>query len=130
MKISKFEDLEIWKESARLTGEIYRLTNTVKFSKDYSLCDQIRRAVVSISSNIAEGFERNNNNELIRFLLISKGSSGEVRSQLYIAHTLQYIDKLEHDKLNSELLTLSGKIGKFITYLRVKRKNDEFTIRQ
>lgn len=63
MKIEKFEDLEIWKLSLKITKDIYDLTSKGKFAKDFGLRDQIRRAIVSVSSNIVEGFEKNNNNE-------------------------------------------------------------------
>lgn len=85
LAIKYFEDLEVWKEARRLTNRIYRMTQDAKFSKDFGLRDQIQRAVVSIMSNIAEGFERGGNQEFIQFLYIAKGSCGEVRSQLYVA---------------------------------------------
>ena len=85
MKILKFEDLSIWKLSLRLTKEVYDLTAKKEFFADFGLKNQLRRAVVSISSNVVEGFEKNNNNEFIRYLKIAKGSVGEVRNQLYIA---------------------------------------------
>lgn len=93
MKIQKFEELNIWKLSLLITKDIYDLTSKGNFSKDYGLRDQIRRAVVSISSNIVEGFEKNNNNEFVRFLKIAKGSAGEVRNQLYIALAINYINQ-------------------------------------
>jgi len=74
MKITKYEDLKIWKDSISLVKEIYKLTSCGKFSRDYGLRDQIQKAAVSISSNIVEGFEKSNNNEFIRFLKIAKGS--------------------------------------------------------
>ena len=129
MKITKFENLKIWQLSLRITKKIYDLTSRGRFSKDFNLRDQIRRAVISVSSNIVEGFEKNNNNELIRFLKIAKGSVGEVRSQLYIALAVNYITKFEFDKLNKELIDLSNQIGKFINYLTTKRKNKEFLTR-
>ncbi len=75
MKIQKFEELNIWKLSLGVTKEIYDLTAKGNFSRDFGLRDQIRRAIVSVSSNIVEGFEKNNNNEFVRFLKIAKGSS-------------------------------------------------------
>ena len=129
MKITKFENLKIWQLSLRITKKIYDLTSRGRFSKDFNLRDQIRRAVISVSSNIVEGFEKNNNNELIRFLKIAKGSVGEVRSQLYIALAVNYITQFEFDKLNKELIDLSNQIGKFINYLTTKRKNKEFLTR-
>lgn len=126
MKIQKFEELNIWKLSLKVTKNIYDLTAKGGFSKDYGLRDQIRRAVVSISSNIVEGFEKNNNNEFVRFLKIAKGSSGEVRNQLYIALAVNYINKEEFDNLNVQLENLSSQIGAFIVYLQKKKINKEF----
>jgi len=126
VKILKFEDLPIWKLSLKLTKDIYDLTAKEKFSRDYGLRDQIRRAVFSISSNIVEGFEKNNNNEFVRFLKIAKGSTGEVRNQLYIALSINYISQLEFNKINSELEDLSKQIGGFIVYLQKKKLNKEF----
>ena len=85
MKISAFTDLEIWKLSVEVTVAIYKITRNNEFKKDFGLVDQIRRAIISVSSNIAEGFERNNNNEFIQYLRIAKGSAGEVRSQLLVS---------------------------------------------
>jgi len=127
MKIRKFEELGIWKLSLKITKEIYDLTSKKEFSKDFGLRDQIRKAIISVSSNIVEGFEKNNNNEFIRFLKISKGSVGEVRNQLYIALTVGYITKEEFEKTNQDLENLAGQIGGFIQYLEKKRKNKEFT---
>lgn len=114
MTIIRFEDLEIWKSSIEIAKLIYELTKKEKFSRDFGLKEQIQRAAVSISSNIVEGFEKNNNNEFARFLKIAKGSAGEVRNQLYIALSLNYISENEFNKLNEELLKLSRQIGKFI----------------
>lgn len=129
MKINHFEDLEVWKLSIEVTKEIYSITGNKPFAKDFGLKDQIRRATVSISSNIAEGFEKNNNNEFIRYLKISKGSAGEVRSQLYIARMLNYISEEEFGKINESVHMLSNQIGKFMSYLENKRKNREFLTR-
>ncbi|MDD5396700.1 MAG: four helix bundle protein [Candidatus Moranbacteria bacterium] len=126
MKIQKFEELNIWKLSLEITKEIYDLTSKGNFSKDFGLRDQIRRAVVSISSNIVEGFEKNNNNEFVRFLKISKGSAGEVRNQLYIALAIPYISQKEFDELNGKLENLACQVGAFIVYLQKKKINKEF----
>ncbi len=126
MKINRFEDLNIWKLSLKITKEIYDLTAKKEFSRDFSLRDQIRRAIISVSSNIVEGFEKNNNNEFIRFLKIAKGSAGEARNQLYIALAVGYITKQEFDKVNEELEDLANQIGGFIAYLEKKRQNKEF----
>lgn len=126
MKIQKFEDLPIWKLSLKITKEVYDLTAKEKFSKDYGLRDQIRRAIVSVSSNIVEGFEKNNNNEFVRFLKISKGSTGETRNQLHIALAVGYVSQNEFNKVNAELEDLAGQIGGFIVYLQRKKENKEF----
>ncbi len=126
MTIKNFEDLEIWKLSIELVREVYDRSAQGLLSKDYILRDQIRRAVISISSNIVEGFEKNNNNELIRYLKISKGSAGEARAQLIIAHTLNYITDEELKLTSNKMVNLSSQIGKFISYLELKRKNKEF----
>lgn len=126
MKIQKFEELNIWKTSLFVTKQIYDLTAKERFSKDFGLRDQIRRAIVSVSSNIVEGFEKNNNNEFVRFLKIAKGSAGEARNQLHIAFAVEYITNEEFKKVSSELEILSAQIGKFISYLVQKKKNGEF----
>lgn len=118
MHVEHFEDLEIWKEARRLTEEIYRLTSEPKFSKDYNLRGQIRSAVVSIMSNIAEGFERGGNQEFAQFLYVEKGSCGEVRSQLYAAVDQGYVLLNKSEKLLNSFKRLSGMIGNLIHYLR------------
>lgn len=127
MKINKFEDLPIWKFSLKITKIIYDLTSKEKFNKDFCLRDQIRRAIISVSSNIVEGFEKNNNNEFIRFLKIAKGSIGEVRNQLYIALCVGYIDKGEFDFINRQAESLASQIGGFIVYLDKCRQRGDFT---
>jgi len=126
MKITKFEDLEIWKLSLRITKEVYDLTAKKEYSKDFHLRDHTRKSIISASSNIVEGFEKNNNNEFIRFLKIAKGSVGETRNQLYIALAVKYITEQEFKKVNSDLESLAGQIGGFIIYLQRKRNSGEF----
>lgn len=118
MQIKNFEDLEIWKESRRLTRNIYDLSKAPKFFKDFGLGDQMRRAAVSIMSNIAEGFERGGNQGFIQHLYIAKGSCGEIRSQLYVALDQKY---LEQNKVESLLLIvkrLSVMIKHLIDHLK------------
>lgn len=126
MKINKFEDLKIWKDSLIITKKIYDITSKLNFSKDFGLRDQIRRAVVSISSNIVEGFEKGNNNEFVRFLKIAKGSTGEVRNQLHIALAIKYISQEEFDNIINGLEKLSGQIGAFISYLEKVKRDKQF----
>jgi four helix bundle protein len=118
MTVRSFEDLEIWKEARRLTGLIYRLTRNPKFSKDFRLGGQIQGAVVSIMSNIAEGFERGGNQEFIQFLYIAKGSCGEVRSQLYAALDQGYVDPKEAGELIESLKRLSIMISNLVDHLK------------
>jgi len=118
MLVKNFEDLEIWKEARRLTQEIYQLTREARFSKDFGLRDQIRRAAISIMSNIAEGFERGGNQEFIQFLYVAKGSCGEVRSQLYVALDQEYVDQRVADNLLMILKRLSVMIKHLIDHLK------------
>jgi four helix bundle protein len=123
VKIKRFEELNIWKLSLKITKEIYDLTAKKEFSRDFNLRNQIRGAIISVSSNIVEGFEKNNNNEFIRFLKIAKGSAGETRNHLYIALAVGYINNQEFNKTNKELEDLAGQIGGFIVYLQKRRQN-------
>lgn len=118
MTFTRFEEIDAWKLSLKLTKAIYLITNTNNFRQDFSLTDQIRRACVSISSNIVEGFEKNQKNEFKRYLKISKGSTGEVRNQLYIALLVGYINKDTHKDLNDQCLIISKKLAKLIAYLK------------
>ncbi len=126
MKIRKFEELPIWKLSLLITREIYDITSLPKFSKDFGLRDQLRRAIVSVSSNIVEGFEKNNNNEFIRYLKIAKGSAGEARNQIYIALSATYISESQFNKVNKLLEDLARQIGGFIIYLEKQRQGKQF----
>ena len=118
MQVKNFEDLEIWKDARLLTRGIYQLTREPKFSKDFALRDQIRRAVVSIMSNIAEGFERGGNQEFIQFLYVAKASCGEVRSQLYVAVDQSYIAQQNCDEMSKSFRRLSIMISNLIDYLK------------
>jgi len=126
VKITKFEDLKIWQLSLKLTKAIYDVTAKKEFFGDFNLRNQIRRAIVSVSSTIVEGFEKNNNNEFVRFLRMAKGSVGEARNQLYVALAIGYINKQEFETVNKELEELANQIGSFISYLEKKKKNKEF----
>jgi four helix bundle protein len=116
--VNKFWDLNVYQRARELTQEIYSLTRTLPFCRDFGLIDQIRRASVSVMSNIAEGFERGTRNEFILFLYIAKGSCGEVRAQLDVALDQKYIDKTVHHQLYEKCNLVSGMIGNFISYLK------------
>ncbi len=89
MRYKRFEDLPVWNAAIDLAVGIYALTSLPEFNSRYSLKDQIERAAVSVSNNIAEGFERGTNNELLAFLYISRGSAGEVRSMLCLLERIE-----------------------------------------
>ncbi len=118
-KIERFEDLIAWQKARSLTAKIYELTKGGDFSRDFGLKDQIRRAVVSVMSNIAEGFERNRPKEFHQFPSIAKGSCAEVRSQLYIALDAGYIG----DAQFKELMANAEEVGRIIGGLRSSVEN-------
>ncbi len=117
MAIPSFEGLQTWQEARELTNRIYDITRQPSFSKDYGLINQIRKASMSIGSNIAEGHERGGSKEFLQFLSIAKGSSGEVRSQLYLALDQGYMKKEECEELIERFKKLSIMIGNFMKYL-------------
>lgn len=117
-KIERFEDLEVWKMTFECANLVYDLTSVGKFSQDYGLRDQIRRAAVSIFSNIAEGFERDGNKEFANFLTIAKGSCGEVRAQATFARHREYITEVDFEILTEKLLQISRQISGFRNYIR------------
>ena len=112
--VEKFEDLIAWQKARELAKQIYQFTDVGKFSTDYGLRDQIRRASVSVMSNIAEGFERSGQSEFHHFLVIAKASCAEVRSQLYIAKDIGYLS----ENVFSELMNLAIEVSKITGGLR------------
>jgi four helix bundle protein len=118
MAAKKFEDLNVWVKSKELSVLIYQLTNDGEFKKDFGLRDQLRRASVSIVSNIAEGFERNGNKEFSRFLSLAKGSAGEIRAQLYISRELKYINEMEFNSLSEKVTEVSKMLSGLMDYLK------------
>ncbi len=115
--IEKFEDIAAWQGARELVRAIYRITAQGAFARDYGLRDQARRAGVSIMSNIAEGFERGGDREFRHFLVIAKASAGEVRSLLYVALDLAYVDEPTYRSLNDQVMRVSRQIAGFIRYL-------------
>lgn len=117
VRIDRFEDIDAWKKARELTKAIYVITSEHDFSREFGLKDQIRRAGVSVMSNIAEGFERTGDAEFRRFLSIAKGSAGEIKAQLYVALDAGIISQKQFDELYG-LASETGKlIGGFIRYL-------------
>ena len=113
----QFEDLHVWQEARGLVNDVYKVTKKGAFRRDFSLRDQITRAAVSSMSNIAEVFERGSRREFIQFLNVAKGSTGEVRSQLYVALDQEYVDQKMFEKLRGSALAVSRRLAKFIRYL-------------
>jgi four helix bundle protein len=119
-KFNSFEEIISWQKAREFNKRIYLATESNIFKKDFDFVRQIRRASLSISSNIAEGFERNTDKEFIYFLYVAKASAGEVRSQLYLAFDLDYITKQEFDKLLKSVTEISRLLSGFIKYLSLK----------
>jgi len=117
-KIERFEEIDAWKKSRELTREIYRISNQESFAKDFGLRDQIRRASVSIMSNIAEGFERGGDKEFFQFVSLAKGSSGEVRAQLYVALDAGHIDQETFARLSDITIQINRMLAGLMKYLR------------
>lgn len=106
-KISSFEDLIIWQESMKITISLYK---EFSLCKDFAFRDQILRASISLTSNIAEGFERNNDKEFFNFLRFAKGSAGEIRTQLILAKSVGLMEIILADELINLIIVVSKKI--------------------
>ena len=114
----RFEDIDAWQKARELTKAIYALSNDGQFARDFGLRDQVRRASVSIMSNIAEGFGRGGNKEFIQFLSTAKGSASEVQAQLYVALDAGYINQDQFQKLYSETEATARMIAGLLRYLQ------------
>ena len=106
-KVETFEDLMVWQKGIALVKQVYLVTKEGEISRDFGLKDQLRRASVSIPTNIAEGFERYSRKEYVNFLNIAKGSAGEVRSLVRVALEVGYFDSQTHARLNNQASELS-----------------------
>lgn len=104
-----------WQKSQILALQVYDITRDLK---DFGFSDQIRRAIISVSNNIAEGFERRTDNEFRHFLFIAKGSAGEVRSMLYLARNLKYFGDIQVEGMLTEILIVSKMISALIKTLK------------
>jgi len=118
MNITRFEDLEIWKEARVLCKLVYEVTSVGSFSKDYKFRDQIRSSAGSAMDNIAEGFDRGGNKEFYQFLSVSRGSTGEVRSQSYRALDNKYITEEKFNELLERTDSLSRKTFNLMLHLK------------
>ena len=112
--MGKFQDLKVWQRGKDLAVFIYKLTGQGRFSRDYGLRDQIRRATVSIPSNIAEGDELGTNKQAIRFFYTAKGSAAEVLTQAIIAHEIGYLPEEDFHYIETECRSLSGMLTRLI----------------
>jgi len=118
-KVAQFEDLRIWQDARILVGDVYtQLGKSDGGSKDWGFRNQIQTAVVSIMNNIAEGFERSSDKDFARFLDIAKASCGEVRSMLYLAEDLKYIDSIDSQELRQKAVSISKGIAALTKHLR------------
>jgi four helix bundle protein len=112
-----FEDLEVWKQSARLAENVYK---SLHKCKEYALRDQIVRSAISIPSNIAEGAERNSDRDFIRFLNIAKGSAAELRTQLYLAIRMEILGQSSTEELIQEAKHVSARLHKLVQAIEKK----------
>lgn len=108
---STFESLRVWHDARRLSVAIYAAARAGQFARDFGLRDQICRAAISIMSNIAEGFERGSGREFLQFLKVAKGSAGEVRSQLYAAEDLGYLEPEAAQALRKQAASIARQIA-------------------
>jgi len=121
-KIERFEDLMAWQKARKLTQVIYQVSRRGAFAKDFGLSGQIQRAAVSIMANIAEGFERGGRGEFHQFLSTAKASCAEVRSQLYVAFDVGYLDQAEFDHLLAQAEEVARIIGGLRVSVQKQRK--------
>ena len=112
--MGNFQELKVWQRAKDLAVSIYKITNEGQFAKDFGLRDQIRRAVVSIPSNIAEGDELGTNKQAINFFYIAKGSAAEVLAQVIIARDIGYINNEACNRIKEECAGISGMLTKLI----------------
>ena len=119
--VHRFEDLEIWQLARKLYQKISKHAEKIRSNHDYRFADQMKAAAGSIMDNIAEGFERNSRLEFLNSLSISKGESGELKSQLYRAIDDDYLNKIEFDELYEDTDKVSKKIANFVKYLNTSK---------
>ncbi|MDD2901735.1 MAG: four helix bundle protein [Syntrophales bacterium] len=117
-KIETFEDLLVWQKSIEIVKQIYLISTDNNLSKDFALRGQLRRAALSIPSNIAEGFERSSKKEYLNFLNFAKGSAGELRSLLLVASEIGYLDPIKHNELRNSISEISRYLSNQIKSLR------------
>ena len=117
-KIESFEDLIVWQKGIEVVKQVYLVSKDGELGRDFALRDQLRRAAISIPTNIAEGFERSSRKEYLSFLNYAKGSTGEVRSLLNVAAELGYLEPSQYEVLRQAVLELSRYLANQIKSLR------------
>ena len=122
MTITRFEDIHAWQGARELCKIVYSLTVNEKFSRDFGLVDQVRRAAVSIMANIAEGFDSNSNLEFIRFLYYALRSASELQSHCYVALDQSYVAESQFNETYEETRKVKSMIFRFIEYLRAHER--------
>jgi four helix bundle protein len=110
-KIQRFEDFIAWQKARTLTASVYQVTNQGGFARDYGLRDQIRRSAVSVMANIAEGFERSGASQFQHFLAVAKASCAELRSHLYVALDVGYLDQAHFERLITQAVEVGHIVG-------------------
>lgn len=116
--VEKFEDLELWQIGKQIAIEAYRVSDVEPIKSDWGLKDQFRRAAMSLSDNVAEGFEYNNNPDFIRFLTYAKGSSGEFRNKVIILKEANKMNDTEYEFFYTKAVEFSAKAKNLIKYLK------------
>ena len=118
-----FEEFDVYKKGIQLAIQVFKLLENKTFEREYGFKDQIKRAVISITNNIAEGSEYNNNKQFIRYLKISKGSCAEVRSMLIVSRELGFCSQIEIEESYKTSIEISQNLSNFIKYLSTKIKD-------
>lgn len=129
-KVERFEDLEVWQIAKAIAVEVYRISDLEPIKADFGLKDQIRRAAMSLSDNVAEGFEYNNNPDFIRFLVYAKGSSGELRNKLIILKECGKLNQIDFDNLYAKSIEFSSKAKNFINYLKTFESQKKLDVKK
>ena len=123
MKTSSFRDLKVWQKAMDLTTVIYELVRQLPREELFALSDQMRRAVVSVPSNIAEGHGRESDKEFVKFLLIAKGSLHELETQLEICIRLQYLSENQIIIAHQSIIEITKMLNSLIAYRRNLKSN-------
>ena len=116
--VARFEELGVWQRARQLSRTVYALTGSPGFADDRALSDQMRRAVISIASNVAEGFERGGRGEFVQFLSVAKGSAGELRAQLYLALDQQYLTQAQFEESLAMTEATAAMLAGLMRYLK------------